>query len=176
MTTWVGTQTSLEKILNGLIELDYDAVAAYEVAIAHLQHQQYKEQLREFMRDHQRHIIDLKAAAAHICEQVASGPDLKQYLTMGKVQLAQIAGDKSILRALLSNEEDSNVAYERAVQFPNLPGRILSIFERALSDERRHRAWLEQCLHPEQHQHEYSEVASAQTRVPLSPEQTTIHL
>lgn len=176
MTTWIGTQLSLEKTINGLIELDYDAVAAYEVAIEHFKHQQYKEQMREFMRDHQRHIMDLKAAASHVCEHVASGPDLKQYLTMGKVQLAQLGGDRSILWAMLSNEEDTNSAYERAVQIPNLPGSLLALFERALSDERRHRAWMEQCLHPELHQHEYSEVAAAQTRAPLTSDKTAARL
>jgi uncharacterized protein (TIGR02284 family) len=146
MATLVGTQKELGSLLNNLIELDYDAVAAYEAAIARLHNQEYKERLREFLGDHQRHIIDLKPHAARLVEEVASGPDVKQVLTKGKVVIAKLAGDKAILFAMKTNEDDTNTAYERAVKHDAVTPEVLAVLQRNLADERRHRAWLQQCL------------------------------
>jgi len=43
----------LIKKLNNLIELDYDAIAAYKAAIERLDDMQFKQQLAAFMEDHQ---------------------------------------------------------------------------------------------------------------------------
>lgn len=161
MATLVGTQKDLGAMLNSLIELEYDAVAAYEVAVDKLQTLAYKDQMREFMSDHQRHIIALKPHAAHLGLNVASGPDMKQLVTMGKVLAAQLAGDRAILYAIRSNEEDTNRAYERAIAHEDASPDLLAVFERGFADERRHRAWITRCLEPEQHQHEYSENISS---------------
>ncbi|RYF45708.1 MAG: DUF2383 domain-containing protein [Cytophagaceae bacterium] len=166
MTTFAGTQKDLGQMLNSLIELDYDAVAAYEVAVDKMQTQAYKERMREFMGDHQRHIIDLKPHAAHLGVNVASGPDMKQYLTTGKVVLAQLAGDRAILYAMQSNEDDTNTAYERAICHEDASPDLLSVLQRGFNDERRHRSWINRCLNPEQPQHEYSENISPE-HVPL---------
>lgn len=157
MTTLVGTQKDLGAMLNSLIELEYDAVAAYEVAVEKLQTLAYKEQMREFMSDHQRHIIALKPHAAHLGINVASGPDIKQIVTTGKVLAAQLAGDKAVLYALRSNEEDTNRAYERAIGHEDASPDLLAVLQNGFADERRHRAWITRCLHPDQDQHEYSE-------------------
>jgi uncharacterized protein (TIGR02284 family) len=146
MATLVGTQKELGSLLNNLIELDYDAVAAYEAAIERLHNQGYKERLREFLGDHQRHIIDLKPHAARLCEDVASGPDVKQVLTKGKVIIAKLAGDRAILFAMKTNEDDTNTAYERAVNHDAVTPEVLAVLQRNLADERRHRAWIQQCL------------------------------
>lgn len=161
MATLVGTQKDLGAMLNSLIELEYDAVAAYEVAVGKLQTLAFKEQMREFMSDHQRHIIALKPHAAHLGINVASGPDIKQLVTMGKVLAAQLAGDRAILYALRSNEQDTNSAYERAIGHDDASPDLLAVLERGFADERRHRAWITRCLDPEQHQHEYSENLSS---------------
>lgn len=163
MATFVGTQKDLGPMLNSLIELEYDAVAAYEVAIDKLQTLAYKEQLREFMGDHQRHIIDLKPHAAHLGIDVANGPDIKQLLTSGKVLAAQIAGDRGILYAVRSNEQDTNRAYERAMAHEDASPDLLGVLETAFADARRHRAWISRCLDPEQGQHEYSKSMARDT-------------
>jgi len=136
MATLVGTQKELGSLLNNLIELDYDSVAAYEAAIARLHNQEYKERLREFLGDHQRHIIDLKPHAARLVDEVASGPDVKQVLTKGKVIIAKLAGDKAILFAMKTNEDDTNTAYERAVRHDAVTPEVLAVLQRNLADER----------------------------------------
>lgn len=147
MATLVGTQKDLGSLLNNLIELDYDAVAAYTAAIESLESPIFRDKLRAFKADHERHIIDLKPYAARYSEHVASGPDLKQVVTRGKVAFAQLAGDRAILYAMRSNEDDTNTAYDRAVRHMDVPGDLLALLQRNLSDERRHRAWLDGRIH-----------------------------
>lgn len=147
MATLVGTQKDLGSLLNNLIELDYDAVAAYTAAIESLDSPVFRDKLRAFKADHERHIIDLKPYAARYSEHVASGPDLKQVVTRGKVVFAQLAGDRAILYAMRSNEDDTNLAYCRAACHVDVPGDLLALLQRNLSDERRHRAWLDGRIH-----------------------------
>ena len=59
MTTTVGTENTLESLLEDLIQLDYDATDAYQAAIDRLENSSYRTRLAEFMRDHLRHITEL---------------------------------------------------------------------------------------------------------------------
>lgn len=58
MVTFVGTQNSFVEALQCLIELDYNAVEAYQTAIDRLESKVYKSQLEELCDDHKRHIED----------------------------------------------------------------------------------------------------------------------
>lgn len=71
-----------------------------------------------------------------------SGGDIKSMLTQGKVVMAGLVGDEAVLRAMRTNEADTNTAYERAVQFPDLHSGIRDMLEAGLADERRHCAWI----------------------------------
>jgi len=113
MTTFVGTQKEFCVALQGLLELDYDAMEAYQASIERLSSPIYKEKLNEFYNDHLRHTKQLTEILTKRGEKVPSGPDFKKYLTKGKVIIGQINGDKGILQAMLSNEGETNTAYER---------------------------------------------------------------
>ena len=67
-------------------------------------------------------------------------------LTEGKVVIAGIMGDKAILTAMKSNEDDTNTAYERSVDNDVVPAQVKDTLREFLGDERRHRAWIEQQL------------------------------
>ncbi len=45
--------------LNDLLQLDHDAVAAYDVAISKLEDRDHADQIAGFRRDHERHIREL---------------------------------------------------------------------------------------------------------------------
>ena len=45
MTTTVGTETTLESLLEDLIQLDYDAADAYQAAIDRLENSSYRTRL-----------------------------------------------------------------------------------------------------------------------------------
>ncbi|MDP5109905.1 MAG: ferritin-like domain-containing protein [Rickettsiaceae bacterium] len=146
MATMVGTQESFIKAIQELVELDYDAVGAYESAIKNLDKLEYKEKLEEFKQDHKRHITELSAFLGRCKEKVPSGPDnTKKLLVKGKVELASLFGDKNILSAMLSNEEDTNTAYKRMdsrVGESN-DAEIAKIIAKGLADERKHKHWLQ---------------------------------
>ena len=146
MATMVGSQQELAKLLNSLIELDFDAIEAYKVAVDKLSDVNDKAELRSFMGDHQRHVEDLKPLVSRTGEKPSDGTNIKVVLTKGKVVLASIMGDRAILSAMKSNEDEANATYERATKRNDLPADVRVVVTKNLSDERRHRAYMEQRL------------------------------
>ena len=69
---------------------------------------------------------------------------MKQVLTTGKIALANLMGDAAILKAMKTNEDDTVTAYERAARHDGAIPKSKAFFEKALADEQRHRAWMEQ--------------------------------
>ena len=61
MATLTGKESALIDMLNNLIYLDFDAIEAYSAAIDRLDDITSKEQLRQFMGDHERHTQELNA-------------------------------------------------------------------------------------------------------------------
>jgi rubrerythrin len=69
---------------------------------------------------------------------------MKSMLTTGKVALADMmGGDGAILKAMSTNETDTVTAYERGMRHADLDVESRSVFERAHSDEQRHKSWME---------------------------------
>lgn len=146
MVTTVGTETSLPDLLTNLIHLDYDAIEAYRTAVERLDDAALAETLRGFMADHERHTRDVSAALTRLGHTPPTGGDMKQLLTTGKVAMADMFGDKAILQAMKTNEDDTNTAYERAVGHAEVTPDIRGLLDSNLGDERRHRAWIEETL------------------------------
>lgn len=135
----------ITKKLNDMLELEHDAIAAYQAAIERLDTAAYKKKLAEFTSDHERHIHDLTQLVQSEGGVAEESGDAKKLLTKGKVVIAQMAGDNSILKAMRSNEEQTTKAYEEALD-QGFPSPILSVMQRGLADERRHKAWIEATL------------------------------
>ena len=136
--------TKTVTLLNDLIHLDFDAIAAYEAAIARLHEVSDKAQLGRFMADHRRHVVDLTPLVQENGGQAVTEADFKEVLTKGRVVIAGLMGDRAVLEAMKSNEDAANAAYEKATREPR-PSRprVRAVLERNLADERRHRAWIE---------------------------------
>ena len=135
-----------EEALKNLVELDNDAVEAYEMAINKLKAANYKLKLIEFKEDHERHIRELNTVLEKRGQEKIIEPTNKQWLTKGKVFLGSLIGDKTILLAMKSNEMDTNMAYERMVSHQDKWPETMMILQRGLEDERKHKAWLESVL------------------------------
>lgn len=146
MVTTVGLQDEPIDLLNALITLDYDAAEAYRAAISRLERPEYQNRLSDFLADHVRHTTELSALVRQLGGTPPEGPGAKSLMTTGKVAMANIAGDVAILRAMLSNEGDTNTAYERATEHTNLPENASALVAGNLSDERRHKVWLEKAI------------------------------
>jgi uncharacterized protein (TIGR02284 family) len=146
MATLIGNEAAFIDTLKDLIELDYDAVAAYQAAVDRLHDLAIRDQLGEFMSDHQRHIQQLSGIVRELGDMPPTDKDLKAVLTQGKVVIGQLAGDKGILMAMKSNEDDTNEAYERALRRNDILPRAEGLLKQNLADERRHRSWIENRL------------------------------
>jgi uncharacterized protein (TIGR02284 family) len=132
--------------LNNLIVLDFDAVSAYQAAIERLEGGLYKRTLRKFLGDHERHIEELSPLVHELGGRAPVRSDVRTLLTLGKLIVGQLAGDRGILSALDGNEDDTNEAYAAACRRLDAPAHVQTVLLRSLADERRHRAWLERAL------------------------------
>lgn len=146
MVTMVGTESELVDLLMDLIKLDYDAIDAYRSAIEKLKNRRFADQLQSFCNDHERHTKNLRPFVQELGGKVPTGGDAKSLLTTGKVAMGALMGDKAILMAMKTNEDDTNTAYERAVGHKGLTVEMRKVLSSNLSDERRHRTWIEQTM------------------------------
>src|SRR5687768_1056654 len=117
MVTKVGLQSDFFAALYDLAELDFDAIEAYEEAIKRVENTIYKTRLNEFKEDHISHTINIANILKNHGKEAPTGPSMKRLLTKGKVMLADLMGDRAILLAMISNEIDTNTAYERLNYF-----------------------------------------------------------
>lgn len=142
MVTTVGTESTLEDLLKDLAHLDFDAAAAYQAAIDRLENMQFKTALAEFRDDHLRHTRELGECLRTMGKSAPQEGDMKQILAKGKVVIGGMMGDRSILEAMRTNEDDTVTAYDRAVNHKDCPRTAMDILERAQQDEHRHCAWI----------------------------------
>lgn len=131
--------------LNDLIQLDFDAVRAYETAIDKLRDVSARGDLVLFKQDHERHIEDLSRAVLRLGGLPRDRGNLKGILLDGLTALRAATGDVGALRAMRMNERITNRTYQKALQHP------LSLDTRAIvlancEDERRHLIAIKQHL------------------------------
>lgn len=131
--------------LNHLIQVDIDAVNAYSQAILALEHGEVRDRLAEFRGDHERHIRDLSAIVTRLGGTPRERRDLMGFMIEGFTAASSSLGPISALTAMRSNEELTNLAYERAAAL-ELPADIREVVDRNLADERRHRDFISQHL------------------------------
>jgi uncharacterized protein (TIGR02284 family) len=140
MATTVGKEDNPIEMLEHLMALDFDAIEAYDAAIERLDNEQWKAQLMTFRNDHERHTEELAPLIRSMGGTPPDGSDAKAMLTAGKVKMANMMGDEAILKAMRTNEDDTNTAYERALA--KCPPEACDMLARALDDEHRHREWI----------------------------------
>lgn len=143
MVTTVGTEDTFQDLVRNLILLERDAIAAYESTIERLDDPALSSQIAQFRQDHLQHLDVLNEMAAEAGAEAPLEGDMKQMLTTGKIALADLFGDKAILKAMRSNEEDTVTAYERAARHQDAIEKSRAFFQKAHSDELRHREWMQ---------------------------------
>jgi uncharacterized protein (TIGR02284 family) len=127
--------------LNDILQLDHDAVQAYEVAIENVENESWRETLRQFRADHERHIEDLSSLV-----RTHGGTPLQQsHLSTGLFKLAlqqvgRAGGDRGILMAFEANERQVRDKYWRHAERPH-PPEVKSVLRRGAEDEERHYSW-----------------------------------
>jgi len=142
MVTMVGNEGSIEKLVEDLLYLEHDAIAAYDSCIERLDDKQLSAQIASFKKDHLQHVATLTEMAHELGIKAPTEGDIKQMLTTGKIALAGLIGDSAILKAMKTNEDDTVTAYERAARHEDAIPTSKAFFMKANQDEERHRAWL----------------------------------
>ncbi len=143
MTTKTGREAEPLALLTHLIELDFDTIDVYEAAIRRLEDPEVRSTLQEFKEDHLRHVENLIAVVYELGGIAPQHSDLRGVFETGKVMLANLVGERAILKALKNNEADSITAYGRAAGRPELSPHIHELVATGLEDEHRHHAWLD---------------------------------
>lgn len=146
MVTLVGTQEDFLDALNDLLEFEYEAIEIYEAAINRVENASYISRLQEFKADHQNHIKGLTDYLRRCGIEPVSKPGIKQWFSISRMTIAQIIGDKSVLNALYSAEEDTNTAYERLTNHKDKKQDASEMLNQFFDDEKKHKAWLESIL------------------------------
>lgn len=132
----------LIKHLNNLIELDYDAIEAYEAAIDRLDEAQLRDRLMEYKRDHEQHTQNLGQWVSRLGGEPATKGDFKRVLTKGKVVIGGLGDTKGVLKAMKANEDVTNKKYEQALADIKEPQELVEVIRQNFADEQRHREWL----------------------------------
>jgi uncharacterized protein (TIGR02284 family) len=137
----------MAKRLRGLMQVDIDAVEAYNEAIDKVDSQELRSRLSSFRDEHQRHVSELQSAIKDMgSEPPDLDPDFKGRLIEGMTALRSTFGDEQALKAMRRNEQTTNNAYEDALQEHKWPGAVQRVIQRGYEDERRHLEWIEQQL------------------------------
>lgn len=143
MVTTVGIESTFEKLVQNLLILEHDALAAYQSTIEKLDDAAAKAKIAEFKGDHEAHVAELTRMAGQLGVEAPQEGDLKEYLTTGKVALASIIGDRSILKAMSTNEIETKMAYDQASKNAAATPEAQAYFAKAFADEDRHKAWMD---------------------------------
>jgi uncharacterized protein (TIGR02284 family) len=131
--------------LNDLIALDYDAVGAYTAAIDRIDVESLRMSLREFQRDHERHIQDLSRVVTTLGGTPRQKPDIKGFILKGFTAITAMMGIEAALQAMRGNEVLTNRTYQMALD-EEWSDEARRIIERNFSDEKRHLAFIENAL------------------------------
>jgi bacterioferritin (cytochrome b1) len=143
MVTTVGTESTFEKLVQNLLILEHDAIAAYQSTIDKLDDTAFKAKIAEFKSDHEQHVSELTKLAGTLGVAAPQEGDMKEYLTTGKVALASIVGDKTILKAMSTNEIETKMAYDHAAKNEAASPEARAFFQKAYADESRHKDWMD---------------------------------
>ena len=137
---------ALIRALSDLLQLDHDALRSYQVAIDALSAEPLKKKLRQFKRDHQRHVRELSRLIEENGGTALELPHLSTgFLKLAVQSLGAAGGDRAVLLAFRSNEWESMEKYARAARRRWGPG-VGEVVRRGAEDEKRHYRWAVETL------------------------------
>ncbi|WP_245292904.1 PA2169 family four-helix-bundle protein [Pararhizobium arenae] len=84
MVPMVGNEPEIKDLVENLIYLEHDAIAAYDSCINRLDDETLSVKIAEFKQDHLQHVGVLNEMAREFGIEAPRGGDMKQMLTTGK--------------------------------------------------------------------------------------------
>ncbi|MCC2624785.1 MAG: hypothetical protein K0R14_658 [Burkholderiales bacterium] len=145
MTTLVGKKKNFDDVVIDLLELEYDVIGGYKLAVEKMFHSEYKDKMYDFLVDHKLHVDEIKEFYSDKRSDLPDSGDLiKGLLTRMKISISDITGsDVNLLRAMLDSEDDTSQAYQRILNHPGLSDSERCVFDKAYKAEKQHKGWLE---------------------------------
>jgi hypothetical protein len=126
--------------LNDLLQLDHDAVAAYQLALRELDSPRLRSELEQHLHDHERHIEELERHLDRLGGLKFSMPHATGAFKLAIQAAAALATDRKVLLAFKANEMQARDKYARAAGM-DLPIDVRDTIRRAAADESRHYDW-----------------------------------
>ncbi len=140
------TSNEVVKKVNSLIQLDIDAVHAYQQAIEHIDVTDVKNQLVQFKHDHENHVQNLSEVVRKLGGQPPEfSRDFKGFVIQGFTALRSVTGTEGALKAMKSNEELTNSSYDDALSW-DVTTEVRNVIQKNRDDEKRHLRYIEQCI------------------------------
>lgn len=132
--------------LNSLIQVDIDAVHAYEQALSSIDEPLIKERMLSFQEDHLRHIEELSREVRNLGGTPTEySKDFKGYLIEGFTSLRSITGMDGALKAMEQNEVLTNKKYGNALDW-DIPPPAKGLIEKGATDEQMHLQFIRDTL------------------------------
>ena len=148
--------------LKDLVQLDFDAIQAYDQATARIEEDHIRHTLVSFRSDHERHISEL---SQFIIDYGETPPDrtrdLKGFILEGITSLQSLMGTKAALTAMKTNEKLINRRYRKALDSLTMPTVVRNAVLKNFEDEKRHLAFIERAIETELWKHPTREVQQA---------------
>lgn len=145
-TDRAGTAVSTEEILTGLndlLQLDHDAVGAYQIAMEKLENRDWAVQIAGYLTDHERHIRELNDAIVELGGEPMNEPHATGPFKQALQNLGAVAGDKGLLMAWRANELQVRMKYDSYASKANYwPDHLKALIDRNALDEERHYRWV----------------------------------
>lgn len=133
--------------LNDLLQLDHDAVGAYDIAMEKLEDRDHATQIAGYRRDHERHIRELNELITELGGTPKNEPHATGPFKEALQSLGQLGGDKGLLIAWRTNELAVRTKYDSYAQKANAwPANVKRVIDGAALDEERHYSWVADVL------------------------------
>ncbi|HEX8394915.1 MAG TPA: ferritin-like domain-containing protein [Longimicrobium sp.] len=129
--------------LNDLLQLDHDAVGAYQIAMEKLKDRDHAAQIAGFLRDHERHIRELNELITELGGTPKNQPHATGPFKLALQSLGALAGDRGVLMSFRHNELQTRAKYDSYASKANMwPTHIKRVVDGAALDEERHYRWV----------------------------------
>ncbi|CAN5743881.1 hypothetical protein BH23GEM6_BH23GEM6_07800 [soil metagenome] len=133
--------------LNDLLQLDHDAIGAYEIAIEKLEDRDHANQISGFKLDHERHIRELNTVILELGGTPANEPHATAPLKQAMQKVGALGGDRGTLIAWRANELQVRTKYDSYASRANAwPANVKRLVDEAALDEERHYHWVAETL------------------------------
>jgi len=131
-------EKNLIEALSNLVQLDIDAVHAYDQALKEIDDAIIKDRLQTFQNDHRNHISGLSKQIEELGGQPPEySQDIKGYVIEAFTAIRSFTGLKGALKAIKTTEEITNRYYGEVVSW-KAPSAAKEVLQTYFSEEKVH--------------------------------------